>query len=432
MRRTIATAVAAVLLAATQTSTAHAAAPAAPTDLQVSWSDAARTQVRLTWTDAGARNRFRIEYQDLSMVHYLPLTAVGEPNDVVRTLAPLANRVARISVTSIGEDGVESARAYSPWFDTNLHGAPNVTAAVPQADGSLRLTWTNSADPADTTPGDPLDLPAGAVGAVGARIWRLQDDKQEWFPYPLGTTTAVVPPRTRPLNVQVSATNEWGSAGAAQIEYTDMKIPLKAGPAYGVFGKPMTIAGIAGALLCDNPGACGAGRLFGGAGVPVTMQTRANAAKAWEHAGRYTSYDRVGFQAQPVAVGGREYRFYAPAWKGYSIVTGMAISGTKYIPTLADFAVAGFNVTSAQVGQMVKLTVDVRPGGTVKGALQRWDGKYWRSVLTVPVTKGKAVMYVRAAGRGTTTTYRVAVPGMTYYGLPIQTTGSRSFTLTVR
>jgi len=38
---------------------------------------------------------------------------------------------------------------------------------------------------------------------------------------------------------------------------------------------------------------------------------------------------------------------------------------------------------------MVKLTVDVRPGGTVKGALQRWDGKYWQSVLTVPVTKGK-------------------------------------------
>jgi hypothetical protein len=53
-------------------------------------------------------------------------------------------------------------------------------------------------------------------------------------------------------------------------------------------------------------------------------------------------------------------------------------------------------------------------------------------VLTVPVTKGTAVMYVRAAGRGTKTYYRVAVAGMTYYGLPIETTGSRSFTLTVR
>lgn len=93
---------------------------------------------------------------------------------------------------------------------------------------------------------------------------------------------------------------------------------------------------------------------------------------------------------------------------------------------------AGFNVTTARVGQMVKLSVDVRPGGTVRGALQRWDGKSWRSVLAVPVSKGKAVVYVRAAGRGTTTTYRVAVPGMTYYGLPIRTTGSRSFTLTVR
>ena len=67
-----------------------------------------------------------------------------------------------------------------------------------------------------------------------------------------------------------------------------------------------------------------------------------------------------------------------------------------------------------------------------QGALQRWDGKYWRSVLTVPITKGKATMSVRAAGRGTTTTYRIAVPGMSYYGLPIQTIGSRAFKLTVR
>jgi hypothetical protein len=53
-------------------------------------------------------------------------------------------------------------------------------------------------------------------------------------------------------------------------------------------------------------------------------------------------------------------------------------------------------------------------------------------VLTVPVAKGKATMSIRAAVRDTTRYYRVAVPGMTYYGLPIQTTGSRSFTLTVR
>jgi hypothetical protein len=50
----------------------------------------------------------------------------------------------------------------------------------------------------------------------------------------------------------------------------------------------------------------------------------------------------------------------------------------------------------------------------------------------VPIAKGKAVRYVRAAGRGTTTYYRVAVPQMTYYGLPIVSTGSKAFTLTVR
>jgi hypothetical protein len=50
----------------------------------------------------------------------------------------------------------------------------------------------------------------------------------------------------------------------------------------------------------------------------------------------------------------------------------------------------------------------------------------------VPITKGKDVQYVRAAGRGTTTYYRVAVPQMTYYGLSIVSTESKAFKLTVR
>ncbi|MFI5696653.1 hypothetical protein ACIA58_32665 [Kribbella sp. NPDC051586] len=427
MRRTVATATVAVLLAAFQT-TAAQAAPAPPTDVQVSWSDAATGLMRVTWTDAGASDKVRIEYQDGTVpTDWLPTAG----NDFNHHWAVQWGKTARVAVVTTDATG-DSAAAYSPWFDTNIPKPPTVTAAVPQADGSLRLTWTNSPDPKDSTPGDPLDVPVGKAGEVGVKVWTEPTDKQEWFPYPLGTTTAVVPPRPRPQSTRVIATNEWGGASPDEVYYTDMKFALRAGPAYGVFGKPMTISGIAGALLCDNPGNCGAGRLFGGAGIPITMQTRANAAKPWEYAGRYTSFDLYGFEARPVAVGGREYRFYAPAWKGYSMVTAMAISGAKYIPTLADFAVAGFNVRTAQVGQMVKLTVDVKPGGTVKGALQRWDGKYWRSVLTVPVVKGKATMSIRAAGRGTTTQYRVAVPGMTYYGLRIQTTGSRAFTLAVR
>ena len=427
MRRIVATATAAVLLGAPQTTTAHAAPPP-PTDVQVGWSDAATSLMRVHWTDAGASNRLRIEYQDgTAPTDWLATSN----NDFNHHWAVQSGKTARIAVVTTDATG-DSAAAYSPWFDTNIPAAPTVTAAVPQADGSLRLTWTNPPAPKDITPGDPLDLPVGKVGEEIVRVWSRPADTTEQFSHPLGTTTVVVPPRPRPLTARVIATNEWGGMSPEQVDYTDMKFGLKAGPAYGVFGKPMTISGIAGALLCDDPGNCGKGRLFGGAGIPVTMQTRASAAKPWEYAGRYTSLDLYGFEARPIAVGGREYRFYAPAWKGYSIVTAMSISGSKYIPTLADFAVAGFNVRTAQVGQMVKLTVDVKPGGTVKGALQRWDGKYWRSVLTVPVAKGKATMYVRAAGRGTTTYYRVAVPGMTYYGLPIQTTGSRSFTLTVR
>ncbi|HEY3561118.1 MAG TPA: hypothetical protein VGL05_26825 [Kribbella sp.] len=420
MRRTVATAATAVLLVATQTATAHAA-PAAPANVQVSWSDAATSLMSVKWTDAGAANKLRVEYQDGTVpTGWLPSAG----NDVNTRWEVQRGKIARVAVVTTDATG-DSAPAYSPWFDTSLAGAPKLSTAVPQADGSLRLTWTNTAAPVDTTPGDPLDLPPSQVGKIRVQAYTAPNGSLEFFPYALGTTTAVVPPRQRPLVTRVLASNEWGSAASTEIHYDDMKLFVTKASAYGVFGKPLAIRGMAGAA--DGVGT----DLFTGSNIQVTMQTRANASKPWAYAGRYESNPH-GFLVEPVAVGGREYRFYVPAWRYDPVVTGQVISASKYIPTLADFAVAGFNVRTAQVGQMVKLTVDVRPGGTVKGALQRWDGRYWRSVLTVPVTKGKAVMYVRAAGRGTTTTYRVAVPGMTYYGLPIQTTGSRSFTVTVR
>jgi hypothetical protein len=431
MRKTVlATSIVAALLAGAQVP-AWAASPAAPGDVRVSWSDAASGLMQVSWTDDGAANKVRLEYQDGTT----PADWFAASDNVFNhRWAVLPGKVARIAVLATGTTG-DSGPAYSPWFDTNVPGAPKLTAAVPHTDGSLRLTWTNTPARADTTPNDPLDLPVGTVGSVGPKIWTPYDgDKMEFFRYPLGTTTAVVPVRRRPYPAWVLETNEWGSAASGQVDFTEMRLAVSSVPAFGVFGRPMTITGVAGAEACIWPGDAPCD-LYHGAGVPVTMQTRATASKPWEYAGRFTSYS-FGFQAQPTATGGREYRFYVPSWKYVSqndwIVTSQVISSPKYIPTRANFAVAGFNVTSAQVGQMVKLTVDVRPAGTVKGALQRWDGKYWRSVLTVPVTKGKAVMYVRAAGRGTTTYYRVAVPGMTYYGLPIETTGSRAFKLTVR
>ena len=420
MRRTVATAAAVVLLAAAQTTAAHAA-PAAPTDVQVGWNDADLHVMRTSWSGGDADSKVRIEYQDGSGPTEW-FAASG--NEFFRHWAVQYGKVARVAVVTTGTTG-DSAPAYSPWFDTNLAGAPKLTTAVPQADGSLRLTWTNTAAPADTTPGDPLDLPPSQAGKVRLQVWTSPNGDLEFFPYALGTTSAVVPPRQHPQFTRVLATNEWGSAASTEIHYDDMKLFVTKASAYGVFGKPMAIRGMAGAAETSGPD------LYTGSNIQVTMQTRANASKPWAYAGRYESNPH-GFLVEPVAAGGREYRFYVPAWRDDMVVTGQVISASRYIPTLANFAVAGFNVTSAQVGQMVKLTVDVRPGGTVRGALQRWDGKYWRSVLAVPVTKGKAVMYVRAAGRGTTTTYRVAVPGMTYYGLPIQTTGSRAFTLAVR
>ncbi|WP_026163714.1 hypothetical protein, partial [Kribbella catacumbae] len=59
------------------------------------------------------------------------------------------------------------------------------------------------------------------------------------------------------------------------------------------------------------------------------------------------------------------------------------------------------------------------PAGTVKAGLQWYDGKAWRHSTYIPLTKGKGTFSFKAAGRGTTRYWRVAVPKMSYYGKPI-------------
>ena len=64
MRRVVAIVAAAAAVGAGVQAPAWAAGPAAPTDVQVSWSDAAAGLVRTSWTDGGEANKLRIEYKD--------------------------------------------------------------------------------------------------------------------------------------------------------------------------------------------------------------------------------------------------------------------------------------------------------------------------------------------------------------------------------
>ena len=146
------------------------AAPAAPSDLQVSWADPGAHTLRLQWTDGGDANRFQLEYQDYPIPSSISPVAADKPNDAVRSVVAKTNKVARVRVVSVDTAGVESAPAYSAWFDTNAPAAPTLTDATPLADGSLRVNWSLGPTAADTTPNDPLDLPATSE-TVGPQIW---------------------------------------------------------------------------------------------------------------------------------------------------------------------------------------------------------------------------------------------------------------------
>jgi hypothetical protein len=435
MRKTIAAVTLAGLFGAGVQVPAWAAAPAAPSEVQVSWADAAAGLVRTTWTDGGEANSLSIEYKDGTTANWATRKA-SLSNEVIGGQAAL-DKVARIRVVSIDAAGVQSAAAVSPWFDTNVLGVPTVTAATPLADGSLRLTWKRTAV-ADSTPNDPLDLTPGPEKISLKLGQKFDDDPEELFPQPAGVSTGVIPPRPHPYPAFVHLQNEWGTVRSMRVIAADMKVLLRKVPAFTQYGRPMTIVGQAGADGCLSREGC---RLWQGSGIPVTMQTRATTATPWQYAGRFTAYAdtenyNVGFETSGTAIGGREYRFYVPSWS-YRFsdewwVSGQVSTTPRFIPTQAYYRVAGFNVLTAGVGQLVKTTVDVQPAGTVKADLQWYDGKVWHHSTYIQLTKGKGTFSFKAAGRGTTRYWRVVVPKMTMNGLPIVVTPSKAFKLTVR
>ncbi|MDX2971624.1 hypothetical protein [Kribbella solani] len=388
MRKLVATTSAVLLLAGTQAisaSAATAAAPAAPTDVKIAWTDSGK--LRISWQDSGEQNYIRAEYPDRNQVMLLDLTTADEPNELVIPGAMLDEDRVRVTVTSRG---------------------------------------------ADTTPGDPLDRPDSDEW-LKATV--QSGEKTQVIPLPPGTSQAILPAVSRPASIRLSTGNEWGTTGKRVDEPTARNVVVgnltarTTVPAQMTFGTYVPITTSLDEYWCI----CAEQADYG---IPVWLQARANSSTAWRTVGKYTGSTTRPFSTRITSVGGRQFRIWVPARKGISqqaiSLTPASSTSARSSSTLAQFRTAGFDVASARAGQLVKLTVDVRPGGTVKGALQRWDGKSWRSVLTVPITKGKATMYVRAAGRGTTTYYRVAVPAMTYYGLPIATTGSKSFKLAVR
>lgn len=438
MRRTIAVATAALVLLGGTQLPASAVAPDAPTDLQVSWLNP--KVLRVTWADAGAANIVRVEYQSGGQLTKVTRTA-DAPNEYDRSGNGLAaaDEIVRISVVSVDAAGVESAPAVSPWFDTIGPHRPTFTAATPLADGSLKLDWSLADVPADTTPNDPLDRPA-TDETVTLYVNNNSPEPGLTFRLPAGSTTATLPPIPRPYPVSIHTENEWvirgGSSGGSWVVFNEMTAALTA-PASGVYSENIQLTAVAGTRMCATPLVnCmdPANPFVANPGILTELQSRPDAAHPWKTIGRYGDKP-LRYPITFRVYGGSQYRLYVPTWshlKVRELTVAPAISTSARTNAVRSKLVAGFNTSVAQVGQLVTATVNVLPAGTVKADLQWYDGKIWRHSTYVQLTKGKGTFSFKAAGRGTTRSWRVVVPKMSMNGLPIVATTSGTFKLTVR
>ncbi|WP_328333623.1 hypothetical protein OHA70_17040 [Kribbella sp. NBC_00382] len=440
MRKTIAATTAALILLGGAQLPAWAAGPEAPTGLQIGWVQPKHQQISITWADSGEANKVRVEYQGGGFVT-LGARLAGTSNEYLKTGSLLdANRVARISVVSVDGSGVESAPVVSPWFDTI--GAPlaTFTKAAPLPDGSLKLDWSFAEVPADTTPADPLDVTpsedyVNVVSDATPTAPRLS------LVLPAGTSTVTLPPRPRPYPVSIRSSNEWvfgnNHPGIATVAFSEQTAGLTV-PAVADYGLSLPFIAVAGVRLCANalvncqdP----ANPFVAKPGIQALLQARPDATRPWKTIGTYKD-QKLQFTASIRSYGGQEYRLSVPA-RSYVLAHELSVApaistSLRRVSTRARFTTAGFNLTTASVGQAVKATVSVQPAGTVKADLQWLDGKVWRHAGYVPLVKGTGTLSFKASGRGTTRSWRVVVPKMSMNGLPIVATASRAFKLTVR
>ncbi|TDD57459.1 hypothetical protein E1263_23710 [Kribbella antibiotica] len=421
MRKITAVGAAAALLVTTLSTPAWAAAPEAPTDVQVSWTDDGK--VRVTWKDNGEANQVRAVYPDVGPLAAEP--AAGAPNEVFLSPGafPTLSKVG-ISVRSVGADNVTSEPARSPLFDT--HPVPKlvINNAQSLSTTSVRVWWQRDTF-VDETPNDPLDHPTGTW--VKATVTGPAAGQQTEYVV-RGVTTADVPVRRGPLTIKLSTGNEWGQPPAG--EYQTVRVGTMSATSKLSPPARFSFTYWDSKLLATFP------EIIRNEVFEVEVQARPNSSSPWKKVSRNGGQiDGKLFFTSAGAAGAQEYRLWVPAGWLYRddviLVTPPVSTAAQFVRKYAEIG-TGHAPDTARVGLTVHHKIIVAPALPLKAALQKWDGKQWRYVRAVQLdNKGKADVAIRAAGRGTTQKYRIATPAVKVNGLPVEFTTSDPFTLKV-
>ncbi len=427
MRKLAATTAAAVLLTAGLATPAWAAYPPVPTNVTVSW---AGEQIRVTWQDNGEANVIR-KYTGSGNGVEVDTQTADEPNEVLLSKDFVESGAARIIVLSKGTDGLLSGWGQSPQFDTWRAFKPDLRGASMRDDLSVRLWWYW---PAREDYADPLDRPEAQW--LKATVTGPAAGQRQEYPLPLNHDLAFdVPAPPQLSTITLSAGNEWGTSPGTgplvRVGITRMDSKFLSQQAYNrVFVGDVTLH----RYLC----ACPEDLTPDQDAVEAQVQARPNSSAPWKTIYANARTPGTPIPMSPLSKGSQQYRIFVPAyttgWVGSRPIVVMrpVSSSVKTSLTLALFGKTGFFPASAPVSATTKLIVQLSPRLDMKAALQRWDGKQWRYAREVRLAKGLTEIPIRAAGRGTTTKYRILTPKLLLNGLPIEASTSAPFTLTVR
>ncbi|MEU8813945.1 hypothetical protein [Actinoplanes sp. NPDC048796] len=287
----------------------------APANVTVAWTSDAHDAVVVTWDETGdVRNRVELVNADGSPSGVAGLTVeADQPNrSPLPGFGTIHNFDLRVAVSVVDEDGqVVSEKGLSPVFDTNAPAQPIIEKVTPREDGTVAFSWRPGTE-TDTTPGDPLDVPAGTpVRFTPFVAYSSLNDFEALTSAPVAATSFVVPDRAKPSRVGVRTTpNEWAFNGeSAPVDGTRVTATI---PKKVTAGGKLTVTGKAVHLTrqCD-PGVCW-GEESDGAGRLLRLQARANARAAW----RTVATTRAGadgtFSFDVNSPGTRDYRVVAP------------------------------------------------------------------------------------------------------------------------
>lgn len=418
------------------------AAPAAPSDVTVSWPGTPGPYARplVTWTGGGPGEiRWRLD-ELVAGVWQIGEEELPEPGPAIylaEAESYCCDRLFRVGVWFI-DGGVAGDVAFSPVFDSLAPQRPTVTSVRGWIDGRMTYTWTATPLQADSTPGDPLDVPGPPRYAVVLHPPPL------FAPRATVVTTATT--ATVPWSLSSTAVveaNEWTFWFSASVYAQEGKRPITwlssrggrvtaSTPAVATYGLPMTITGLTEERHRTSCSACDA--IGPSPGRKVVLHARRNALSPWVGVTSTTSDSQGRFVLRVAAPGTRQHRvaLLGVPYPQSSIIRVGATSSAAITMTKTRVLASRFLDPTAVRGQKVTAHLSISPSSAVTAYLQRWTGKAWIGVKEVKLARGVGQYTFTAVIRGTVP-YRYVVRGSNVpNGLPVAGVITAPFHLTTR